>query len=42
MGIEAPKIIAVTILTSINEADWEGLGQTASIKDQVIRLAKTH
>ncbi len=40
MGIEAPKIIAVTILTSINEADWEGLGQTASIKDQVIRLAK--
>ena len=40
MGIEAPKIIAVTILTSINEADWEGLGQTASIKDQAIRLAK--
>lgn len=40
MGIEVPKIIAVTILTSINEADWEGLGQTASIKDQVIRLAK--
>ena len=40
MGIEAPKIIAVTILTSINEADWEGLGQTVSIKDQVIRLAK--
>ena len=23
MGIEAPKIIAVTILTSINEADWK-------------------
>ena len=40
MGIEAPKIIAVTILTSINEADWEGIGQTVSIKDQVIRLAK--
>jgi len=37
---EAKKIIAVTILTSINEADWEGLGQTVSIKDQVIRLAK--
>ena len=40
MGIEPPKIIAVTILTSINEEDWKGLGQSVSIKDQVIRLAK--
>lgn len=41
MGIEAPKIIAVTILTSINEADWEGLGQTVSIRSGN-SLSKTH
>ncbi|WP_196593756.1 orotidine-5'-phosphate decarboxylase [Pectinatus sottacetonis] len=40
MGIIAPKLIGVTVLTSINEADWLGLGMTASIKEQVVRLAK--
>jgi len=39
-GIEPPKIIAVTILTSINESDWQKLGQTAPIRSVVLRLAK--
>jgi orotidine-5'-phosphate decarboxylase len=40
-GIARPKLIAVTILTSMNESDWEGLGQgTTPIKEQVVRLAK--
>lgn len=39
-GVPCPKIIAVTILTSINESDWEGLGMECSIREQVVRLAK--
>ncbi len=40
LGVQAPKIIAVTVLTSINEDDWNGLGQTKSIRQQVVSLAK--
>ncbi len=40
MGVNAPKIIAITVLTSINESDWQGLGYTSPIKEQVVRLAK--
>lgn len=39
-GIACPKLIAVTILTSINEEDWQGLGMTCTIGEQVVRLAK--
>ena len=39
-GIPCPKIIAVTILTSINESDWQGLGMSCTIGEQVVRLAK--
>ncbi len=39
-GIPCPKLIAITVLTSINQEDWEGLGQTMNIKGQVVRLAK--
>jgi orotidine-5'-phosphate decarboxylase len=39
-GIARPKLIAVTILTSMNESDWAGLGQETPIKEQVVRLAK--
>lgn len=39
-GVASPKIIAVTILTSINEEDWQGLGMQCSIREQVVRLAK--
>lgn len=40
MGIECPKVIAITILTSINETDWQGLGQNMNIQQQVVRLAR--
>ena len=39
-GVPCPKIIAVTILTSINEEDWAGLGMECEIRKQVVRLAK--
>ena len=39
-GVPCPKIIAVTILTSINEEDWAGLGMECEISQQVVRLAK--
>lgn len=39
-NIERPKLIAVTILTSINEEDWKGLGYQCSIREQVLRLAE--
>lgn len=39
-GAERPKLIAVTVLTSISDEDWNGLGQSASIEAQVVRLAK--
>ena len=39
-NIERPNLIAVTILTSINQEDWTGLGYPFSIREQVVRLAK--
>lgn len=39
-GIIPPKIIAVTILTSVGENDWKELGYLHSIPEQVICLAK--
>lgn len=39
-GLECPKLIAVTVLTSINDSDWSGLGQSQSIQDAVVRYAK--
>ena len=35
-----PKLIAITVLTSINQDDWNKLGYRLSIKDQVINLAQ--
>lgn len=40
LGIEPPKLIAITVLTSINASDWQGLGQPMEIRDQVVRLAR--
>lgn len=39
-GIPCPKLIAVTVLTSINDEDWKGLGHEEPIRDAVIRYAK--
>ena len=38
-GIPCPKLIAITVLTSISQEEWEGMGQPANIKGQVVRLA---
>ncbi len=38
-GLTAPKLIAVTILTSIGEKDWSQLGYAGTIQEQVLRLA---
>ena len=32
-GIPCPKLIAITVLTSINQEDWDGVGQTLPIKE---------
>lgn len=39
-GAKGPKIIAVTVLTSIGDDDWKKLGYTCPISEQVVRLAK--
>ena len=39
-GIPCPKIIGVTVLTSMNEDDWKKLGETEPMADRVTRLAK--
>ena len=40
MGIEKPKLIAVTVLTSIDEPNWDALNSKNTIKEQVVALAK--
>ena len=40
LGLACPKLIAVTVLTSINQDEWEGLGQAIQIKSAVVRYAK--
>ena len=40
LQIERPKLIAVTVLTSINQEDWQGLGYQSQMREQVVRLAK--
>ena len=40
LGVEKPKLIAVTVLTSIDEANWAALNSKNEIKEQVVALAK--
>jgi orotidine-5'-phosphate decarboxylase len=40
LGIEKPKIIAVTILTSMDESSLKKIGINESIKDEVLKLAR--
>lgn len=39
LGIVRPKVIAVTILTSMSQEQWGEMGHTNEIRDQVVRLA---
>ncbi|MGN8832354.1 orotidine-5'-phosphate decarboxylase [Selenomonas montiformis] len=39
LGFVCPKLIAVTVLTSIGQKDWDGLGQALPISDAVVRYA---
>jgi len=40
LGIEAPKLLAVTILTSMDDAQFEDLNYKNTIPEQVLALAK--
>jgi len=40
MGIQRPKLIAVTVLTSINSDEWHALGYHLDLSAQVVHLAR--
>ena len=40
LDIYKPKLIAVTVLTSMNDEEWKNLNYSVSIKEQVVNLAK--
>ncbi|MCK4868564.1 MAG: orotidine-5'-phosphate decarboxylase, partial [Alphaproteobacteria bacterium] len=40
LGIARPKIIAVTVLTSMDDGDLDAVGQKGPSTDQVVRLAR--
>ena len=40
MGVPCPRLIGVTVLTSMDAQDWTGLGYTGTIADAVLRRAK--
>ena len=40
LGIERPKLLAITVLTSFDNESWTSIGGQLPIADQVIRLAK--
>jgi orotidine-5'-phosphate decarboxylase len=40
LGIERPKLIAVTVLTSIDSAEWSNLHYSMNIAQQVVHLAQ--
>lgn len=39
-GVLCPKLIAITVLTSISPEDWAGLGHTIPIKEAAVHYAK--
>lgn len=40
LGIPRPKLLAVTVLTSMSDEEWQILGNQSKISEQVLRLAK--
>ena len=39
LGVECPKLLAITVLTSFDDTTWSGIGGQLPIADQVRRLA---
>ena len=39
-GVRCPKLIGVTVLTSMDAEDWAGLGHTGEVADAVLRRAQ--
>lgn len=39
LGVEPPKLLAITVLTSFDDTTWSGIGGQLPIADQVRRLA---
>ncbi|GBG57226.1 orotidine 5'-phosphate decarboxylase [Sporomusaceae bacterium FL31] len=39
LKISRPQLIAVTVLTSISQSDWDSMGHRVDIADQVVRFA---
>ena len=40
LGIPTPKLLAITVLTSFDDASWQDVGGQLPISNQVIRIAK--
>ncbi len=40
LGVERPKLLAITALTSFDDETWAAMGGQLPISDQVIRIAK--
>lgn len=40
LGVERPKVLAVTVLTSFDDQGWEEIGGHLPIQEHVLRLAK--
>jgi orotidine-5'-phosphate decarboxylase len=40
LGLPRPKLLGITVLTSINDVEWAAVGHTQSIRDSVLRLAQ--
>lgn len=40
LQMEKPKLIAVTVLTSMDQTEWSSLGQTAELAGQVVNFAR--
>lgn len=39
IGCQRPKLVAITVLTSLNSSEWQHLNCTLSIAEQVVNLA---
>ncbi len=40
LDVERPLLLAVTVLTSLDDGDLEAVGQSGPVRDQVVRLAR--